>query len=227
MKILQAAGVAAILGLGSFSAQAATIDFESFNNGDNVTSVGYGFGTMNVTGVTGGIGQAWAYDSNVQSPTNGDPDLDGPVFVDNGGNQKSLGNILIIQEDNGDNRRPDDNGRGGTISLDFTSTVKLVSIDVVDMPLGSFTISLFDSLDNSLGIFNNLENTETTGNQNGLNMFETLYFGDLSGVSRMDLSLRHSGAIDNIVVSNVPLPAAAWLFGSALIGFAGFKRFKK
>jgi len=33
--------------------------------------------------------------------------------------------------------------------------------------------------------------------------------------------------INTLNVSAVPLPAAAWLFGSALLGFAGFKRFKK
>ena len=29
--------------------------------------------------------------------------------------------------------------------------------------------------------------------------------------------------IDNIVVRNTPLPATAWLFGSALLGLVGFK----
>ena len=33
-------------------------------------------------------------------------------------------------------------------------------------------------------------------------------------------------ALDNITVSAVPVPAAAWLFGSALLGFFGFSRKK-
>lgn len=34
-------------------------------------------------------------------------------------------------------------------------------------------------------------------------------------------------AVDNIVVTAVPVPAATWLFGSALIGLAGLRRTRK
>ena len=33
-------------------------------------------------------------------------------------------------------------------------------------------------------------------------------------------------AIDNVTISAIPVPAAAWLFGSALLGFFGFSRRK-
>ena len=35
------------------------------------------------------------------------------------------------------------------------------------------------------------------------------------------------GAIDNINVNAVPIPAAAWLFGTALIGLVGFSKRRK
>jgi hypothetical protein len=35
-----------------------------------------------------------------------------------------------------------------------------------------------------------------------------------------------SGGYDNIVVSAVPIPAAAWLFGSALAGLMGLRRIR-
>ena len=49
-------------------------------------------------------------------------------------------------------------------------------------------------------------------------------------LSGTDYFVRFSGDLDNaqesvvISVSNVPVPAAAWLFGTALLGLFGFKR---
>jgi hypothetical protein len=44
---------------------------------------------------------------------------------------------------------------------------------------------------------------------------EALTFPDATGVSKMEVTLTDSGAIDDITVG--PVPAAAWLFGSAML----------
>lgn len=44
--------------------------------------------------------------------------------------------------------------------------------------------------------------------------------GDLDGVASLELSL------SNVVLSPIPIPAAAWLFGSALLGLGAIKRSK-
>jgi len=239
MKLISVIGITALM---AFSAQltagSVTIDFENgFSNGDYVYSIGSGFYSASVS-ATGGIGKARIFDSYYQ---NDDPDLQGPDFEDNKGATKTLGNLLIIQEEykEGSNpqqndTQPDDNARGGTITIDFDNLVTLLSIDVIDMPFTDndpdkyFKADLF-GMDGLIDSWTNTYSSETSGNEDS-NMFETIVFSELygiSGVTRMELTLGHSGAIDNIVVSSVPLPAAAWLFGSALLGFVGIRRFKK
>jgi hypothetical protein len=51
------------------------------------------------------------------------------------------------------------------------------------------------------------------------NKYEAPTFTGAAGVSKMEVTLTDSGAIDDITV--VPVPAAAWLFGSALLGAIG------
>lgn len=60
--------------------------------------------------------------------------------------------------------------------------------------------------------------------------------GMVSGLSsaRILFSLNEDSApygtrieLDNVIVSAVPLPAAAWLFGSAIFGFMAYSRKKK
>ena len=60
-------------------------------------------------------------------------------------------------------------------------------------------------------------------NKAGINsfaMFDTALTTGLDGVYRGDLT------VDGVVVSAVPVPAAAWLFGTGLLGLIGFGRRK-
>ncbi len=226
-KILSLAvtGIAAVALFSASATNAATIDFNGFGNGANVTSVNFGFGSATVS-ATGGIGEAWAYDTT--DNTNGDADLLGP-FSTAGGSVTgyNAGNVLIIQENNGSNTTPDDNASGGTITFDFDAPVILTNMDVMDMMLGKVTIKFFDNSSTQIGLdWANLTNTDT-GDSTFPNLFETIQFGSgISGVSSMQITLDGSGAIDNIGVSAVPLPAAAPLFASAL-GLFGFMRSRR
>jgi len=236
MKTLQAVGVAAILGLGSLGAQAATINFDGFSNGYNITSVDYTGGTMTITDVkrktrNGMVdSQAWAYDT--EESGNGDDDLFAEFYAATATAYQAVdyydvndsirpGNVLIIQEDPSEGATPDDNARGGSYWLNFSSAVTLHSIDVFDLKTNKISFAL----DNGDIFYNKLYSD--TSNDKTPNLYETMYFGDAK-VSSIFVELHGaSGAIDNIKLLATPLPAAVWLFGSVLLGFAGIRRFKK
>lgn len=70
----------------------------------------------------------------------------------------------------------------------------------------------------------------------GISILTVLGFGSIDSTSQADpgenistFAFRQSGGntsmiIDNLTVSAVPVPAAVWLFGSALFGIAGLRR---
>lgn len=77
-----------------------------------------------------------------------------------------------------------------------------------------FTISVFDNFaDSSLNLFS------------GTSPFGTGTYGQTSG-SGLYYSQWLDGVDSAEVLNPVPVPAAAWLFGSALLGFAGWARKK-
>ena len=233
-----------VLASAVLNVNAVTIGFDGILEGQNVTEVSYGTGTMSISNVTSGIGEAWVYDTTLTG-ANGrntsrkgawDPDLSGPFAEVGGTDEVNPGNVLVIQESS---ERPgsDDNGRGGSYKLSFSSAVVLQSINVFDVKLGAVTFDLFDDSDTKFATFKNLLNSDT-GNDETDNLFETVSFGGAT-ISSLLVTLSDSGAIDDIVftlpgglnevdpeIPSVPLPAAVWLFGTALAGFAGI-RFKK
>lgn len=56
-------------------------------------------------------------------------------------------------------------------------------------------------------------------------MNPSIYNGERRGISSIDLEML-SRAYGYTIVSAVPIPAAAWLFGSGLLGLLGFSRLK-
>ena len=98
-----------------------------------------------------------------------------------------------------------------------------VSVDLGDFNQDADTIflSIFDTSNNLINTltqdlaasFVGLVTLSLTGSNIGYATFGTI--GGLGGMYA-----------DNFTVSAVPVPAAAWLFGSALLGFFGFSRKK-
>ena len=216
------------------AAQAFVLDFEGFAAGQIIddeyaASPPPGTNVMAVN-LSSGPNAAIIFDTN--SPTGGDLDLAAPFSSANPSlsDNYSPGNVLIIQETNDCNfvtgfcTIPDDEGSSpaGEIEFVFASPVTLQSIDFFDIEFNEDNndpdseIHLFDANDNEImaGMF-------FVPNTGGDNMWDQLSFNSVQGVKRLVIELNGSGAIDN--VTYVPVPAAVWLFGSAL-GLLGWIR---
>lgn len=236
-------GFMAIAGLSlgwTQGASALTIDFEGFSNGQILSTTGGGagthsFGSLDVTfsGLEGDNGSGRVVVFDTSNGNNGsDPDLHSPFSQDAYTiGPVNPGNALIIQDDTnlstcggGFCADPDDEVDGQFI-LDFSHGVQLSSIDVLD--IGEATLDLFFA--NALLASIDVPGVGGSGNGEDDNKSGTFVldnqFANLV-IDRFVFSLGNSGAIDNIVVSTVPVPAALPLLGAALaaIGFAARRR---
>lgn len=159
--------------------------------------------------------------------TGGDYDLGGPFApgVNNttGEGAQDPGNVLIIHEHNHECNGvtcydPDDEGSrpAGRIFIDFTESVFLESLDFFDIESSesiNSQIVLYDSNNNILN--SNPTYTPYTGN----NKWDRVTF-NVADVSRVEVRLGGSGAIDNIrgsLQGTVPAPAPLMLM---MVGLA-------
>ena len=233
------------------------IDFEGSFYGTNPIS-SFEDTTGAVTGdimVDSATKQAWIY--NTDPPNGEDKDLENPFYnaanYDSGNGRDDFNdndlsgltlkddfdNVLIIQEpsapgDSDPATNPDDDAKGGTIIFDFDIAVTLLSIDLLDASEGNVTLQLTNSA-GTTETFKNLHNSDS-GNSTP-NWYETVFFNTgVSDVLQLKVQMANvSGAIDNIVIDSssvpqnvVPIPAAAWLFASALglFGYLGKRKSK-
>ena len=172
------------------------VDFNSLPGGGalaagtNITTQLAGFGIASVS-ATGGINQAWIFDSS--NPTGGDHDLGTPnqqfggPGVGNSGssNTTPLGNVLIVQENN---NTPDDNAQGGTLDFTFTGATDVVDITLVDIEKNGGNVTL----------------TTTSGNNvvvaippQGDNSVQVLPI-NVSNVLSMSVYIKGSGAVGGL-----------------------------
>lgn len=142
---------------------------------------------------------AMIFDSD--HPTGGDPDL-GTPNADFGGpglgiggaigalgeNDEFLHKVLIISED-GDTTNPDDEAGEGVITFKFNKPVHMLSLKVLDIDEHDGYVRLFDSFDNILSTRSILKL--------GDNSLQNIIVNTRQ-VSKMDLKIVGSGAIDNI-----------------------------
>jgi len=229
------------------AANAVILDFEDFTGTnfehgtvvfDQYNIADFGFATITADNAGTGPDLAVAFDSGLSGTR--DPDLEagmsGFTHVLDGqpGDLGSIkpGNILIIQENfddcvTGVCSKPDDQANGGSLTIRFEKPVILESLDFFDIEVGENSnkpgseINFLDELGAILPIAN-----EFTPNTNGDNKWDRLFFAGITGVYGIEVNLIGSGAIDNLVYSVVPVPAAIWLFGTALLGFIGISRRK-
>ncbi len=123
------------------------------------------------------IDEAMIFDS--ANPTGGDDDL---AYDDRGG-------ILIISED-GDASDPDDAARGGTLSFDFAEPVDLKSIILLDAERGA-KFTAYDADGNKIG--------QVLVGRGADNDEREIDLSSLEGVSSLEVKLRGSAALDDLV----------------------------
>jgi len=216
------------------SASAAVLDFEGFDPGriiDNEYAPDVRINAINL-----GLGPdiALIFDTTDQNPAGEDFDLVGPFDSVNSAlpGEYNPGNVLIIQErhdcdlEAGFCQTPDDEGSrpAGEFEFLFSADVILETIDFFDIELEenngdpNSQIHLYDAQGGEImaGVFY----VPSTGGDNRWNQLD---FESISGVRRIVIEMNGSGAIDNLAYQVVPVPAAAWLFGSAL-GLLGWAR---
>lgn len=210
MKFLATAIAGAVLA--ASGAHAANIGFEEFSAGDILS----GLNTLEVDGVgydisvnsNGAFDIAMVFDTNNFSGD--DDDLAAP-FNDGNGGVSNPGNVLIISED-GDSSDPDDEGAGGSITFAFDSAVNLLGFEAYDDVTLTVSTDQGDSVMVNVGADNQFAAVTT----NFFNITEiTFDFGN------------QSGAIDNIQVSAVPLPAPALLLLAGIGGLGAAARRRK
>lgn len=237
----------ATLLLATPAAQAVTLDFEGFGNGtimDNEYLVSHGV-SISAQNLSTGPNYAVIFDTTPSgsSPNfSSDPDLIGNFdnIAPDAHNQSlpddyDPGNVLIIQENlsgcSGNTCvRPDDEGSrpAGIFTFNFRNAIELLSIDFFDVERaenGTGPANRIDVWDFDTNVLTTVGHTPNTG---GDNLWAQLLFDSnnpaLRNIGRIDIHMGGSGAIDNLTYNVVPVPAAVWLFGTALIGFIGYSR---
>ncbi len=163
-----------------------TIDFNALSTGDTVTDQ---FGSLGVkisaVAVGRGVDKAMIFDT--AAPTGGDADL----ATDN------LGKVLVISED-GDAADPDDNASGGTFAFDFAAGVTVKSLTFLDIE-ETARLRFLDAEGNLLS-----EQFVPATGDNGQRVVELA----VPDTARMEVTLKGSGAIDNLVFDDMqPLVA--------------------
>lgn len=219
--------VAAFVGAAGV-AQAATVDFGGFNEGDVLstdTVLGGGI-EADITAI-GGIAQAVVFDTaDNTTSTNNDPDLQSDFTnAEDSNDTRAFGNALIIQENQ--NGGPDDNASGGMLIFDFDQSISLTSLFLLDSAedtvaelfLGGVSVLSF-TLDST--------NESDTGNNENNNEFTFLDFGGAIG-DKLVVDFSDSGAVGEFdaAVSVVPVPAGLPLMLGGIGAFAWMKRRKK
>jgi hypothetical protein len=216
------------------AASLSILDFEGFGSGQIIDDEYSPVVSISAVNLGSGPDVAIIFDTTDLHPAGEDLDLVGPFDSNNPGlpDNYEPGNVLIIQERNDCNfvtgfcATPDDEGSrpGGEFEFLFSTAITLETIDFFDVELiendsnPNSEIHLYnsDNIEIQMGMFF----VPSTG---GDNLWNQLDFGSISDVKRIVIEINGSGAIDNLTYQVVPLPASAWLFGSA-IGFLSWVR---
>lgn len=207
------------------AAQAAVIDFNDTAIQDTViSSIASNDGTINADiTVVGGTAQAVVFDTTGANIR--DRDLLDPFRNDDGTvtGIRPLG-VLIIQEDNGADTTPDDNAGGGSITFNFDQAINFSSFRIFDD--ATITVSTSGRAETFAG------SVATPPNENqGNRVFGEFDIanGIFNNVRDLTFTFSGSGAIDDLEVSPVPLPAALTLMLAGLggLGAVGSRRRRK
>ena len=218
-KQVLATAIAGVLGAATFSAQAAlvngsTLSIDAGSNFQMEVAPSF-FLTTQITGLNGiVIGTAQAASGSHSGAPNGteSPDIDNPwLFFGNTGMHQTTSPTNILSDDG-----------AGNVTLDFSGwNVTWNAIPSIPMGAGAW-----DGNPDGVAIM-------TCGVDCGDGDTYSIAYsgrvppGDPSGFGNVAYRVSMSGTITAPPVSEVPVPAAVWLFGSGLVGLVGVARRKK
>jgi hypothetical protein len=124
------------------------------------------------------------------------------------------------------------NSEGSDLTL---SSVNSYGFDLLSLDLGTLGLGVSDFLFtgnySAGGSVQKLVSLTNTVTQDSGTLTPVLFDENWSALSSVDISFAlgsgfEAGVLDNIAVNTVPIPAAAWLFGSALAGLGWMRRRK-
>jgi len=158
----------------------------------------------------------------------------GGVFNGAGPGQANTGGSIIGEGIHAASNYLQGGSQEWSLTASFTSAISGFGLSVIDLFASeTLTLEAFTGIDGtgtSLGLFTGIDqNFQRNGTyflgllSDSVNI-RSVVFTDLNGGTGDIIG------VDDIVftdVSPVPVPAAAWLFGSALLGFFGFSRRNK
>ncbi|MCW8841843.1 MAG: Hint domain-containing protein, partial [Rhodobacteraceae bacterium] len=124
------------------------------------------------------------------NPTGGDSDLA----------TSNLGGVLILSED-GDSADPDDDASGGVMVFDFDDPVDVDQLTFLDLDEKYAKVYFYDENGDQIGDY-----VKTYGQGDNSQIVQDY---DVDGVSRMEVKLYGSGAIDNLTYSTTVSAAEA------------------
>ena len=215
-RMFISAGFVAALSTGS--AFASTIDFSSNHSAPLANGAfldggfDFGDGLTGTISTVGGSGTAQVFDTSLpRNSATEDRDLLRPRSVDTRNRSSALGNALIVNEHRS---RIDDNARGGAITFMFDNLVSFSGVTLIDLEHNQPVTILADGYN--------------SGEQSNADNYFSLFSLDTPIMtSFLTFQFAGSGAIDNIEVSSVPVPAPALLLLGGLGAFGAMRRRKK
>ena len=116
-------------------------------------------------------------------------------------------------------------GVNGTLTANSGGAFNLSSIDLVEVNPGTPIVSFTGFLAGGGTVTQDFTLDGSFGMGFGFETFNFTGFDNVTSVVWQSLDPFHQ--FDNIVVSAVPLPAAAWLFASGMLGLFGLARRKR
>lgn len=218
---------ASIIGIAlSFPAAASTLNFNSFATGAEVNSLDFGGGVSALvltTDKNDNAGQAVIFDTN--NFTGNDDDLVSPFpRTSNPSEGVDLEKVLIIEGPVNSNLpsgsagpTPDDSAAGGTITLAFNQDVTFRAVDYVDTESSNNLLNIVfkDAAENQIAA--------SGGLAAGDGQFDT-FSQQIANVRFIHFNFGGSGALDNLSVTAVPVPASLPILASGLALFGFLRR---